>query len=451
LNASHLGAGWQAPLQWADMAGKASVQHRAQQMQRLLKAAFVVALLSLTVLDRFGLRLGELYAAHPALLALYGIVLLMLLAGAAELNVRGAVHYVAVACIAALSYLVNANVGSSLQVSIASWLLLMVLYAPFMISIREGAASASLWLWVTKMYMGFTLFIAAAGIAQFLTQFVFHPAWLFDYTLFIPAPIRGFEVWNRVISVGGDWFKSNGFFLREPSLFSLQMAFGLLVELSMAKRRWVLAILTLALLLSYSGSGLLVLALGLLFPLGRYTLLRFAAAAGLAALVFATFGEVLNLSYTAGRIDEFISVRSSAYCRFVEPAVATFQHHDANGWTTLLGHGPGTLRGTAVSPSASFSSQGTGTCETTFAKIPFEYGLLGVLALGLLVLGALSASAVPIRIRAGLAAIWVTQPLLLGPDWVLLTYMLCAMWPDGSKSLVGFQERDSAAGRRQKG
>jgi hypothetical protein len=200
-----------------------------------------------------------------------------------------------------------------------------------------------------------------------------------------------------------------------------------------------MAILILGLLLSYSGSGLLVLAVGLLFPLGRYSLMRFGAAAGIAALVFAMFGEVLNLSYTAGRIDEFISQRSSAYCRFVEPAVMTLQHLDANGWTTLLGHGPGTLRGLH------------GTCETTFGKVPFEYGLLGVLALGLLVLGALSASAVPIRIRAGLAAIWATQPYLLAPEWILLAYILCAMWPDGAKSSAGFQARDSAAARRQEG
>jgi hypothetical protein len=243
MSASPTHAPWQAPLQWPDMADASSVERRAQQAQRLLKVAFVVALLSLTVLDRFGLRLGQ-YSAHPALFALYGLVTLALLTGAAELNARGALHYVAVACVAGLSYLVNASVGSSQYVSIASWLLLMVLYAPFIVSLRQGAASASLWRWVTKMYMGFTLFIAAAGIAQFSVQFVFHPTWLFNYTLLIPEPVRAFEVWVTVHSVG-DWFKSNGFFLREPSFFSMQMGFGLLVELSLARRKWVMAILIL--------------------------------------------------------------------------------------------------------------------------------------------------------------------------------------------------------------
>lgn len=420
MSASDIRPAWQTPLQWPEVAGSRSVdRRRALQTMGVLKAAIVAALLALTVLDRFGLRLGDLYSAHPALLATYGLVMLMLLAGAAELNVRGAVLYAAVAGVAALSYLVNASFGASQYVSIGSWLLLMVLYAPFVVSLRQGAAPASLWPWMMKAYMGFALLVAAAGIAQFLAQFVFRAPWLFDYTPLIPASIRGFEVWKGVHPIG-EWIKSNGFFLREPSFFSLQMGFALLVELSLARRRWVMGVLVLGLALSYSGSGLLVLAVGLLFPLGRYSLVRFAAAAALAASAVFLFSDALNLSYTAGRVAEFGSARSSAYCRFVEPAVVTFRDLDANGWTSLLGHGPGAL------------PKMHGTCQTTFAKVPFEYGLLGTLALGMLVLGALGRSSVPVRIRAGLGALWATQANLLGAEWVLLAYMLCAMWPEGS-------------------
>lgn len=412
---------WQTPLQWP-------VAVDAQAPDRIafgaLKTAVVGSLLALTVLDRFGLRIlpGEIYSAHPALLALYGLFVIMLITGAAELNVRGALCYAAVAIAGGLSFLVNANFGDPQYVSLPSWLLLMVVYAPFVVSLRYGPISASLWPWVTNMYMAFALLVALAGIAQFAAQFVFRPAWLFDYTLMIPAPIRGFEFWKTVHPVG-DWFKSNGFFLREPSFLSLQMGFALLCELSLNRRRWVMAVLALGLVLSYSGSGLLVLAVGLLFPLGRKSLLQLTGAAVLAAFVFYVFGDVLNLSYTVDRLDEFESNKSSAYCRFIEPALVTYEDIDTSEWAVFLGHGPGTL------------AKMHGTCETTFAKAPFEYGLLGTFGLIALVFTALGRASVPVRIRAGLALQWATQPVLLGGDWVLLAYLLCAMWPEGSASL----------------
>lgn len=418
MSASGIRPAWQLPLQWPPVPGRSLLHelHRLRR-ERVVKAGIVVALVTLTVLDRFGLRLGELYSAHPALLAMYGLVLVMLSTGGAELNIRGVVNYVAVASIAGLSFLLNANVGSSQYASITSWVLLMVLYAPFMVSFREGAVSPSLRLWAANLYLGFALFIAIAGIAQFFAQFVFRPPWLFDYMLLIPAPIRAFEVWHSVNPVG-DWTKSNGFFLREPSFFSLQMAFALLCELSLTRRRWVIAILGLGLALSYSGSGLLVLAIGLLFPLDRYAIMRFAAAGAAAAAMFYFFGDTLNLSYTVDRVDEFRSSNTSAYCRFIDPLTVTLQQLDADPWTSMLGHGPGTLY-----------KQGEACSETTLGKVPFEYGLLGTLALTLLVVGVLSRPAVPLRIRAALCAQWVTQPFLLAPEWMLTTYMLCAVWP----------------------
>ena len=384
--------------------------------ERPVKMAAVVALLALTVLDRFGLRWGELYTAHPAMLAMYGLLAVVLLTGAAELNARGSVSYAIVAAIGALSYLVNANFGVSQHVSAGSWLLVLTLYLPFVFSLRKDAVGTSLWPWVVNLYVSFALFIAVAGIAQFLVQFIYRPAWLFDYTPLIPAPIRGFEVWKGVHLVG-EWYKSNGFFLREPSFLSLHMGFAMLCELCLARRRWVMAVLGLALLLSYSGSGLLVLAVALLFPLGRHSLLRFAAVGAAAALLFYLFGDALQLNYTVGRVGELSADTSSAYCRFIHPAVVTVQDFDANPWTSLLGHGPGTLH------------KMYDTCETTFAKVPFEYGLLGTLAFGMLALAALGRPSVPSRIRAGLAVQWLTQPYLLGAEWVLLAYLLCAMWP----------------------
>jgi hypothetical protein len=202
------------------------------------------------------------------------------------------------------------------------------------------------------------------------------------------------------------------------------MAFALLCELSLGRRLWAMAVLCLGLLLSYSGSGLLILAIGLLFPLGRAGLLRFAGTAALAAVVFYFFGDALNLSYTAGRVEEIGTANSSAYCRFVDPIAVMLPEFEANGWISLLGLGPGTLH------------KMYGTCETTFGKVPFEYGLLGTVAFAALYLGALARPGLPMRIRAGLFAQWATQPFLLAPEALLLTYLLCAMWPRESATAL---------------
>jgi len=79
-----------------------------------------------------------------------------------------------------------------------------------------------------------------------------------------------------VIAVGSH-YKSNGFFFHEPSDFSFVMALGLVVEWVGQKRPLRLGCHALALLLTYSGTGLFALAIGLLFPLGLKTLLRLSA------------------------------------------------------------------------------------------------------------------------------------------------------------------------------
>ena len=423
---------WQLPLQWPQATAPSGVGDSLLG-ERLFKAAILFAMLAFTVLDRFGLRVTESTSISTSLMAMYGLAAAMVTAGVAELNVRGAAAYLAVFAIATLSLMVNAAVEPPPLVSAMSFLLLGVIYAPLCVSLRQGAAGPELWRWTVNLFTAFALFVAAAGIAQFFIQFVFHPAWLFDYTPLIPERLRATSGWNTAYliyaSTGeAQWTKSNGFFMREPSIFSVVMAFGLLCELSLARRKWVMAILAMGLVLSYAASGLVCLAAGLLFPLGRNTAARVVAFVVLAAGIFLLFGEALNLSHLYNRVDEFAVKNSSAYCRFVYPTVATFQQIDSHAWTALLGHGPGSMERMGA------------TChnhEVTYAKALFEYGLVGTLAFGVLVLGALNRSAAPLRIRVGAGVTWVLLGgNLLDPPVLLFIYVVSAMWPkDTARSL----------------
>jgi hypothetical protein len=422
-------AGWQLPVQWPPAYRPAvtpvATTERVLRTEGLLKAAILLALLSFTIFARFGLALSADYSVPTTLLALYALVGVMALSGAAELNPRGALAYVAIVSVAAASFLVNASFGVH-ESSVGSILLLIVLYAPLAISLREGSVQTSLWRWTIKIFLRIALFVAFAGIAQFFTQFVYNPGWLFDFTALIPDAIRGSGEYMTAQNTRHWIMKSNGFFLREPTSFSLLMALALLCELSLAGRKWVMAIFGAGILLSYSGSGVVALAVGMLFPPARRSLVHLAAAAALGALAVVFLGDALNLSYTVERVTEVqTSDKSSAYLRFVDPALALAHHIGSNVWTPMLGHGPGSL------------PRLTGAYESTFAKLPFEYGLLGALAFGVLILGAINRAGTPLRIRIALGVAWLLLgSSLLSPSNLLIIYLLCAMWPQGIAARV---------------
>lgn len=383
------------------------------------KIAVFFAFVSLTVLDRFGLRLSETYSINPSLFALYGIVAAVVLTRSAQIHGTGALIYVGVVTFAGLSFLLNISLDSRQYSSLGSLGLLLVLYAPFAICLRPTVGTNALWQWLMKWFIICMLGLAVAGIVQFYAQFVLHAPWLFDYTTLIPAPIRGSGVYNTTNHVGS-LIKSNGFFLREASGFSWYIAFALICEWSLRRRKLVMATFALAIVVSYSGSGLLALGVAMLFPLGQRTLVRVLGLVLAGGVFVLVFGDALNLTYTLGRVGEFDSTHSSAYCRFILPGKVVAEQIDSDTWTTLFGHGPGTTQ------------KLFGTCETTYAKVVIEYGILGTIAVGALILAAVNRSLAPIRMRVVLVVQWLLLGgNLLAPESLLFIVLISALWPVG--------------------
>jgi hypothetical protein len=416
-------ASWRLPRSWTvdpeRRASSAPAGSATAATPRWLKVMFIFALMSLTVLDRFGLRATDTYSINPALIALYGLVAVALMTSSAQFNGVGALGYVGVVTVAGLSFVLNLSLDSHKYTSLTSLGLLLVLYAPFVVSLRPTVGTTALWHWMMKWFIVFCVGVAVFGIVQFYAQFVFHAPWLFDYTNFIPRAIRSSGVYNTTNPVGS-LIKSNGFFLREASGFSWYMALALVCEWSLKKRKLVMAVLALAIVVSYSGSGLLALGLAMLFPLGQRTLVRVLAAAALGAIVITLFGDALNLTYTLSRIGEFDpgATSSSAYCRFIMPAKVASEQIDSDVWTALLGHGPGTMQ------------KMFDTCETTYGKVLFEYGLFGAIAFAALILAAVNRAAAPIRIRVVLVVQWLLLGgSLLAPESMLFIVLMSALWP----------------------
>jgi len=165
--------------------------------------------------------------------------------------------------------------------------------------------------------------IAAAGLVQFVAQFA--GLRLFQFTGLLPTSILYESGYNLEIPVGfAGLYKANGFFLVEPSVFSQTMAVALIIEMLYFKRLRLVCLFAAGLILSFSGTGWIVLAtfvVSATFSLGTRglvvagaTLLLVAFAVGVALLaapeVAAVFGQ---------RLQEFSQVGTSGQMRFITP------------------------------------------------------------------------------------------------------------------------------------
>lgn len=383
----------------------------------LLRRALAGLLLSTTVLQSLGLNFGS-YSLNMALVGVYTCLAVAGLSGALALSHRRLLLYVLAITVALTSLLLNQHLARIDRSSTSSLFLLAAMYLPFVFTLEGRAAPDARW--VLRFFSSLCLVCALFGIAQFGAQFVLHAGWLFDYSAYLPEVFQGPKGFNTVIPVG-NLFKSNGFFFREPSGFSYIMALALTAELIVFKRIWRCAAFALALLLTYSGTGLLALGFAALFPLGLKTLKRvtlLALAGGVALLLL---GDALNLWVTLGRLNEFGAERSSAYIRYVAPFRMLGDTLGAELWTPWLGQGPGAV----FRQSLSYEFH-----DPTWAKLLVEYGVLGTVLFLALFLAALAQSKVPVAVRASLFFYWLIMGgHLLSPEVNFMTLALVGILP----------------------
>ena len=385
----------------------------------------LIVLLCCIVLQRIEPNTGNLYVSL-SLLAVYGFLAHELFCNRLLVCSQRLLAYGLCMLAAGASVLVNRSFSApGTDVSLASLALLVTLYLPLIFRIRWPMHRRQLVL----DYVATIGFVCAlVGIAQFYLQFVIHDAWLFDISPYLPARLYRPSGYNTIIDVG-DHYKANGFFFREPAGFSFMMALGLVTEW-LQRRRWPrLACLALGLVLSYSGTGLLVLATALLVPFGGRTFLRIIAVAGVGALLYWLLGDLLNLSFTLGRVHEFESTGSSAYARYVAPLRFVGENLESSPWTLLVGHGPGSI--------SRASQLAFGFHDPTWAKLLHEYGLSGCGAFVLLIWTTLRHSGLPLQLRAAIGLNWLLMGgHLLKAESIALIFALCVLYPAGSQTHV---------------
>lgn len=244
--------------------------------------------------------------------------------------------------------------------SIYSLVYLSLLYVPFVLWINHQQTKE----YVYSVFQRYMFVASIIGIIQFIMS-SYLSINLNDYFEYIPNDYiqAGFKTFYEA-KQGSGLLKSNGVFFLEASFFSQFVSLSLIIEYLFFKRVIKYLVFSVALLVSFSGTGVLLLLAFFIVNFNR--LLRFKN-----ILVFILFTlivyyflpEYINIS--VNRLSEFNSEKASGFIRFVAPFIVLKEF--ISGPSILFGLGPGTVDRLNLPFEVAFS---------VIPKIYIEYGII---------------------------------------------------------------------------
>lgn len=387
-------------------------------LDRRISRLFVhIALIGAIILQRFCLYAGgsPFFVAQLVFLA---AIVAMLLSGRAVLRPVVLLLLVTFATIALVGTVIALNdPDARVGISLGSLIVVFLLYAVLVIRpdprFFDGRSTFAI-------FVGYMRVCSVLGIVQYLIQFVGIRVFSFTDTVPLLRPFLAEQMYNYRpwLSYGSSLMRSNGFFLLEPSIFSQLLVLALLVDV-FVRRVWRYAPLYLvAHMLSYSGTGLLALALTL--PLVALVDVRYSrqiAAFAIALVVLGVIGAVAlpdQFGALVGRSSELSYSGSSGYARYVAPFQVV---GEVWGETrTLIGYGPGALE------RADFYIPGS---SSALIKLFIDYGILGLVAFVTFLVVALWRRDVAILSVYGLVNFQLGGGFLLFPPFIVIMALLC--------------------------
>lgn len=373
-------------------------------------------LIACLILQRFGAMPGgsALFISLPLFAGLLGWGLVT---GIATLRPRGVALYLAFASCTLISTLIALTAPDTrFGTSITSLIAILLTYAFTMVGPSARFDRAT----VFRLFLAYTRFIAAAGIVQWLVQFV--GIRIFSFMVTIPAlkpvlvePQFNF---NPILHYGSTILRSNGFFLLEPSMFSQTLVIAMVVDYFVLGRVKFLPLYLVAYLLSFSGTGALTLALAIPFYacLSARNFGRVAGfvIAGVVALVLGAFAFPDQVGSLLSRTNELSYSGSSGYARFIGPflPIATLSDEAR----ILIGWGPG------ATERYLYFVEGTGN---SIAKLILDYGVIGITAFMAMFVGTLWRRETAILTVLALTTFLVGGGYLLFTPMLVLLFLLC--------------------------
>lgn len=273
----------------------------------------------------------------------------------------------------ALFSLVAGLMGAQLLVmgdpfSKSSLLLFIALHIPFLFYLRADPRDAAR---ISSAFLTFAAIFAICAMAQFFLQFAISAKFLFPLETFLPEDFR-IHLYNNqaAMSYGSHVYRANGVFLMEPSFLSQLLAVAIVVELSGRNRWWLHAILGVGLLVSYSGTGFMILALCVPLVVIAKRRWDFLVLMLFLIVLVAAFGEQLFLDKLLSRVNEFRSTGSSGFARFVGGFYMFDQFMWGHPLRTLFGYGAGSFKDYMVLSHYPVA-------EMPLFKMVFEFGVIG--------------------------------------------------------------------------
>jgi hypothetical protein len=298
-------------------------------------------------------------------------------------------------------------------------LLLIGLHLPYAFELKDsGDPSVH-----HQRFLNLALFICIAGIFQYFAQFVIGVRYAYPIEHFTPDSIltHGYNFLNAV-SYGSATMKSNGVFLLEPSYYSQLLATGFAIEAAGPQRIWRLLVFCVGFVVSFSGTGLLMMAVTvptLIIVYRRYSLLVFG---GLVAIAVLAAGEFIGLDFITRRVSEFNQTGTSGYQRYVGPTLMFDQYLLTSMQRSLFGVGAGMMM--RMTPAPMYH-----VAETGWAKIILEFGIVGAVAyFGFLYVSIFRAHQ-SIVLRMNLAMMTLMSGILDGPPHGMILSLLLWLAP----------------------
>jgi hypothetical protein len=240
------------------------------------------------------------------------------------------------------------------------------IYAPLALTapLLDASAFRTIWNHVSIL----AIVITFCGLIQIAGQFLAGGLFL-DPIRLLPSSflLDGYNT-TYPIAYGEALLKPNGMFLLEPSFFSQMIALGLLSELVFFRRKWRMILFVIGLGASFSGTGIIILLLALIFIGSARAILGFAL---LAAILIAAISALGYGDIYLARATETSDSRSSGNMRFVAPYQDMLDAWQEKTSSCLFGKGAGVSQRMSTAVDANFGP---------IAKVGVEYGIVGLVA-----------------------------------------------------------------------